>query len=284
MRKPLNKDMLSEQPAGAGCEAATLIRLASCSASAFGKHRPICIAYLAGAELSLLLLNSSAATWGTPISNGRSFFEHGSSRGFSVRISTPPTLASPFAAGRSNPDGSRSARYAGAELRRSCLSVAGREERDGFDEPERRKPGAWRHVDMAISMVAYSHEDARRAIAMLKPVDAGDSDLLHELEEQGLRLTRGGDLRFERSAEGEARQLTERSHGALLRIGHEAITNAVRHASARAIRLALLFDRAASPCASPMTDAASDRAMEDGAGLASQACALARLRSAARSM
>ena len=58
MRKPLNKDVLSEQLAGAGCEAATLTRPASCSASAFGKRRPMCIAYLAGTVLSLLLLTS----------------------------------------------------------------------------------------------------------------------------------------------------------------------------------------------------------------------------------
>lgn len=108
-----------------------------------------------------------------------------------------------------------------------------------------RDPALGSYVDMAISMVSHSHEDARRAIAMLKPVDAGDSDLLQELEEQGVRLTRGGDLRFESSAEGEVCQLTERSRGALLRIGHEAITNAVRHASPRTINLALLFDRAA---------------------------------------
>ncbi len=95
------------------------------------------------------------------------------------------------------------------------------------------------HVELAIGMVSHSHEDARRSIAMLKPAQSFDGDLLRQLSEQAEMLTRGGDIRVEVVTSGEPPRIEPAVQNALLRIGHEAITNTVRHASASLVTISL---------------------------------------------
>lgn len=95
------------------------------------------------------------------------------------------------------------------------------------------------HVELAIGMVSHSHEDARRSIAMLKPVPPFSGDLLLQLREQAELLTRGGDIQVEVVSAEEPEHIEPATRNALLRIGHEAITNTVRHASASRVTLSL---------------------------------------------
>ena len=97
------------------------------------------------------------------------------------------------------------------------------------------------HVDLAIRMVSHSHEDARRSIAMLKPSDDTDGNLLESLRHQAEVLTQGGTLQLSLTTVGEEREISPEAKQTLLRIGHEAITNAVRHASPSAINLQLVY-------------------------------------------
>ena len=100
------------------------------------------------------------------------------------------------------------------------------------------------HVQLAISMVSHSHEDARRTIATLKPSDNVDGDLLESLQLQASILTQGGSVKLTVECLGEPVELPAAVKQALLRIGHEAITNAVRHAAPATIDLRLTFEQA----------------------------------------
>lgn len=95
------------------------------------------------------------------------------------------------------------------------------------------------HIDLAVSMVAHSHEDARRSIAMLRPADLEPGSILGNLRQQGEALTRGGQIRFTLSASGPQELIPRPHETTLLRIGHEAITNAIRHSMANTISMTL---------------------------------------------
>ena len=97
------------------------------------------------------------------------------------------------------------------------------------------------YLDLAIGMVSHSHEDARRAIAMLKPADFNTGSLLDNLRLQGEQLTQGGELTFQVHSKGENRVLSREIEQQLLRVGHEAITNAISHAQATAIEITLEY-------------------------------------------
>lgn len=97
------------------------------------------------------------------------------------------------------------------------------------------------HVTLAIGMVAHSHEDARRAIAMLRPNDFEGVDLLETLREQASTLTEGGEIRFTIEASGQQTIIPPAIRETLLRVGHEAITNSIRHASPTVIAMHMVY-------------------------------------------
>ena len=67
-------------------------------------------------------------------------------------------------------------------------------------------------------------------------------DLHAALREFGKRATAGKPVRFVTSVTGTPRQCSAKVENQLLRIGQEAITNAVRHADAKRIHVELRFD------------------------------------------
>ena len=107
----------------------------------------------------------------------------------------------------------------------------------------RQKPEAevQQHVELAIGMVAHSHQHARRSIAMLRPNDLEGGDLLENLREQAVTLTEGGEIRFTVQASGDPVPIPPAVRQTLLRIGHEAITNSIRHAAPAVIAMHLTF-------------------------------------------
>ena len=106
---------------------------------------------------------------------------------------------------------------------------------------QRTEAEVQQHVELAIGMVAHSHQDARRSIAMLRPNDLEGGDLLENLREQAVTLTEGGEIRFTVQASGEPVPIPHAVRQTLLRIGHEAITNSIRHAAPAVIAMHLTF-------------------------------------------
>jgi signal transduction histidine kinase len=98
------------------------------------------------------------------------------------------------------------------------------------------------HIDMAVGMVSHCHEDARKSIAMLRPADLDSGSLLENLRQQAEVLTRGGNVEFSLTSTGTAESLTRSAETTLLRIGHEAITNAIRHANPSRIKIDLQIE------------------------------------------
>ena len=88
---------------------------------------------------------------------------------------------------------------------------------------------------------AYIRE-ARQSIWDLRSPVLETHDLHAALREFGKRATAGKTVRFATSVTGTPRQCSAKVENQLLRIGQEAITNAVRHADAKRIHLELRFD------------------------------------------
>lgn len=95
-----------------------------------------------------------------------------------------------------------------------------------------------RHVE------AYIRE-ARQSIWDLRSPVLETHDLVSALRDFGRRAAAGTPVRFVATATGTPRQCSAKVENQLLRIGQEAITNAVRHAGATRITLEVRFDEAA---------------------------------------
>lgn len=86
--------------------------------------------------------------------------------------------------------------------------------------------------------------EARQSILNLRSPMLERSDLVTTLKRSGESATANRGVRFEFALQGMARRLDETLEEQLLRIGQEAVSNAVRHGSANVILMELCFDRA----------------------------------------
>jgi signal transduction histidine kinase len=111
-------------------------------------------------------------------------------------------------------------------------------------------------IRMRRQVTRYIRE-TRQSIWNLRSPMLETRDLATALREAGENLTVGSDVRFEHTMRGESARLPPRVDEQLLRIGQEAISNAVRHAHATVVRLELEFDHA-TVCL---------RVVDDGRGL-----------------
>ncbi len=121
------------------------------------------------------------------------------------------------------------------------------------------------HLALARALVRDSLAEARRAVLDLRPRALEQVGLAAALSAMAARL--GAESTIHVEVTGEPRRLTSTVEGHLLRIAQEAVTNALRHAGAREIRVRLEFggDRVAlrveddgrgfpvSPAAAPAT-------------------------------
>jgi signal transduction histidine kinase/ligand-binding sensor domain-containing protein len=85
--------------------------------------------------------------------------------------------------------------------------------------------------------------EARQAVWDLRSLESESLDLATELRESGERLSAGKVARFNFIVDGEPRRIPLHLREHLLRIGREAISNAVRHAQAEQIEVWLTFEK-----------------------------------------
>ena len=103
-------------------------------------------------------------------------------------------------------------------------------------------PGAARdHLEKARALARQSLDEARRSVRALRPGWLAQGGLLDAMAQIGQQLTADSGIQFESRLEGDPYALSEEVETQLLRIGQEAMTNAVRHGRPRRIELRLRF-------------------------------------------
>lgn len=116
--------------------------------------------------------------------------------------------------------------------------------------------GIRRHLDLARDLVRSSLHEARRSVWNLRAQALEEADLTGALQRLGQRFTSDQSVTFVFETKGTARTLPVDVENNLLRIGQEAVANAVRHAQAQHIALLLVF----------ATNKVSLRVTDDGRG------------------
>jgi signal transduction histidine kinase len=97
------------------------------------------------------------------------------------------------------------------------------------------------HLETARQLVRESMREARRTIWNLRPLALGEANLASALQKYAQELTRDTVISCQQQIEGTPRPLPQEHENALLRIGQESLTNAVRHANPRRIEVRLRF-------------------------------------------
>lgn len=97
-------------------------------------------------------------------------------------------------------------------------------------------------VDLARELVRHSHKEARRTLVSIGSETNERFDLLRQLEESAKKMAEGGAVEITSFIAGDIRPLRPSAATALLRIGQEAIANAIRHADPSHLRIALSYD------------------------------------------
>lgn len=100
------------------------------------------------------------------------------------------------------------------------------------------------HLNQARLLVRSSLAEARRSVRDLRSEWLDGGDLADALSGMARQLTAGADVRVEVSVTGASRNLPESVEKTLLRVGQEALTNAVRHAAPASVRVRLDYEEA----------------------------------------
>lgn len=98
-----------------------------------------------------------------------------------------------------------------------------------------------RHIDRAIQLARESLAEARRSVRALRPQRLDDKDLPTALALFVRQITEGISLHATFDVEGGPVALPMDIENDLLRIGQEALTNALKHAQANEIHVKLTF-------------------------------------------
>lgn len=97
-------------------------------------------------------------------------------------------------------------------------------------------------IEHARNLASDSLQEVRRSVMTLRPRLPEGTDLMGALHELADRLLTGTGIQVELAQTGRARPLSDHLEEELLRIGQEALTNALRHGKARWVRITLRFD------------------------------------------
>jgi signal transduction histidine kinase len=101
---------------------------------------------------------------------------------------------------------------------------------------------ARRSLDVARQMLRYSLEETRRSVMDLRSQALESRDLAGALTSMARQMTVGTTAEAQVSVTGVPQRLDAAQEHHLLRIGLEALTNALKHANARRIDIELSFD------------------------------------------
>ena len=97
-------------------------------------------------------------------------------------------------------------------------------------------------IDLARALVRHSHKEARRSIEPINPEPPEETDFLSALESSAHTMIGGGSVSVNARMTGTARPLPPKIAASLLRIGHEAIANAVRHADPSHLEISVALE------------------------------------------
>jgi ligand-binding sensor domain-containing protein/signal transduction histidine kinase len=100
----------------------------------------------------------------------------------------------------------------------------------------------FQHLDQARALVRDSLAEARSSIWDLRSEAAGAEDLPSRLTQSCNRITSGSAAKVYLQVKGTYRPVARKTEDELLRIGQEAVTNAVRHAGAARIDVQLIYE------------------------------------------
>jgi signal transduction histidine kinase len=98
-------------------------------------------------------------------------------------------------------------------------------------------------VDLARDLVRHSHKEARRSVEPLHAEQPEEVDLLSSLRASALKMVEGGCVAVTTRSAGTPHPLPPRTTAALLRIGQEAIANAVRHADPTNLEVSIAYEK-----------------------------------------
>lgn len=97
-------------------------------------------------------------------------------------------------------------------------------------------------VDLARDLVRHSHKEARRSIEQLDPGLSEKEDLLSSLTSAARTMVEGGSVNVITASTGSPRPIPLPIANGLMRIGREAIANAVRHADPSNLSILLNYE------------------------------------------
>jgi signal transduction histidine kinase len=103
-------------------------------------------------------------------------------------------------------------------------------------------PRLRQQVDLARTLVRHSHKEARRSIEPLDP-GATETDLMMSLVGSARKMVEGCSVEVVTVTAGTQTLLPPRIATCLLRIGQEAIANAVRHADPTRLEILIAYEK-----------------------------------------
>ena len=104
-----------------------------------------------------------------------------------------------------------------------------------------RNDEIWNHLDKARALARRSLDEARRSILLLRSNDLRESNLLSAIERIGRHLLADESIQLEAVREGDIYDLPAEIETELLRVGQEAVANAIRHSGAKRIQISLRY-------------------------------------------
>jgi two-component sensor histidine kinase len=97
-------------------------------------------------------------------------------------------------------------------------------------------------IDLARALVRHSHKEARRSIEPMSSETPEEIDILSALEGSARTMVNGGAVQVNAEMIGTPRSIPPKIAASLLRIGQEAIANAVRHADPSHLQIAVAHE------------------------------------------
>jgi signal transduction histidine kinase len=107
----------------------------------------------------------------------------------------------------------------------------------------RNSENSLHHLELARSLMAKSQVEVRQSIWDLRSRALEQFDLARALAEGARQITSGTDIQVQFETGGEPRPLPEVLEENLLRIGQEALANAIKHSQATRVNMELHFER-----------------------------------------